>query len=472
MLFRLAPRAPRRKALKRLVPLAARLTGASSVAHLSEATHPGPVALPLENDDASSLDRRRRRRMVIAIASALGGAAAVLGAYLAAGPLVRSLVLEEATALGVTLDPGTLSFGWGWVRLDRARFTLEGTGVLTGEAERVTITLDRLTPLDIKATGVTLGLVGPPGEVIGALAAWEKRSEQRRLAPPGGAAPGAPAPPVSATDLSFSWREARGGAATLEARGDVTPTPTGGALKASSASAAGHALGAATISWARTAQALVIAPVEGNPSSASIRAEFPRGTTPPAARLIVHDTAVSSLGGLGTLPAQARNARVDGALELRFPTAGGVEGSLKGSLKGVVLPVPREVAGLVSSTETTMTASIHGAPGSQVVDLSPLAVTSGTVHLKGPAQVERKGDRGVFHAQLSGAVPCAAVARSAAVTDLGNLVGGLLGEVAGVALEGSVKLGLTVDADTTNPGAASFKPSVGVGCGLRLPGGF
>ena len=118
-----------------------------SVALPRRPAHLAVVALPHASDDAFVQPappdpNRKRRRLLVAVASALFGGSLALGAFIASGPLVRSLVIERAALLGLTLEPGSISFGWGWLRLDQARFTLEGTNVLAARAERVVIKLE------------------------------------------------------------------------------------------------------------------------------------------------------------------------------------------------------------------------------------------------------------------------------------------------------------------------------------------
>ena len=100
--------------------------------------------------------------------------------------------------------------------------------------------------------------------------------------------------------------------------------------------------------------------------------------------------------------------------------------------------------------------------------VAPLSITSGQLTLKGNGTVTLAADHAELRASLNGALPCKDVARSAAVTNLGGVLGGLLGSVAEVAMQGNLLIGVRVEADSRQPGQASFTPTITARCGPAL----
>ena len=67
---------------------------------------------------------------------------------------------------------------------------------------------------------------------------------------------------------------------------------------------------------------------------------------------------------------------------------------------------------------------------------------------------------------LSGNLPCAAVAQSAASAHMGSFLAEILGKAAKRVVDGSLAVRVKIDADSRHLDEARVEPAVGVGCGL------
>jgi hypothetical protein len=103
--------------------------------------------------------------------------------------------------------------------------------------------------------------------------------------------------------------------------------------------------------------------------------------------------------------------------------------------------------------------------------LSQLTTTSGALALRGNGLVRRagSGSSANLRADLGGALPCTALASSAATARLGRTLGGFAGALAGRTLAGNVDVAVTVSADLDRLDAARVEPSAVIRCRLQLP---
>jgi hypothetical protein len=67
---------------------------------------------------------------------------------------------------------------------------------------------------------------------------------------------------------------------------------------------------------------------------------------------------------------------------------------------------------------------------------------------------------------LSGHIPCAAIAESAAAAHVGSFLAAIVGGAARRVVEGSVAVRVRIQGDSRNLAAARVDPTIGVGCGL------
>src|SRR5690606_28042914 len=96
------------------------------------------------------------------------------------------------------------------------------------------------------------------------------------------------------------------------------------------------------------------------------------------------------------------------------------------------------------------------------------AVKHGALELAGRGRVVRVGDHAEALIELDGQLACTAVAAAAARSRLGEGLGGLVAEAARRTLDGSVAVGVTIEADSRRLAEAEIARRVGLGCGLKL----
>jgi hypothetical protein len=67
---------------------------------------------------------------------------------------------------------------------------------------------------------------------------------------------------------------------------------------------------------------------------------------------------------------------------------------------------------------------------------------------------------------LSGNLPCAAVAQSAAAAHVGSFLAEILGNAAKQVMDGSLAVRVKISADSRHLDEARVEPTVGIGCGI------
>jgi hypothetical protein len=141
------------------------------------------------------------------------------------------------------------------------------------------------------------------------------------------------------------------------------------------------------------------------------------------------------------------------------------------TLRGWVPPHPRELDGILFGDHTLVSASFAISASRDALVLSQLTTTAGALKLSGNGLVRRAatGTSANLRADLAGALPCTALASSAATARLGRTLGGLAGRLAGRTLAGNVDVAVTVSADLDRLDAARVDPSAIIRCRLQLP---
>ena len=123
---------------------------------------------------------------------------------------------------------------------------------------------------------------------------------------------------------------------------------------------------------------------------------------------------------------------------------------------------------MLATQAYTMASSFEVASDRSSARLPDLTVTAGSLRLAGHADVTRGAGFARATGRLHGALPCAAVVRSAATADLGRVLGDIAGGIAGATVGGEVVIDVVLDADTRAPTRPPVRPTAVVGCGLRL----
>ncbi len=368
---------------------------------------------------------RARRAAILAAAAAL---AVALLAFVTYDAWLTALVRAAAARRGVELSFSSAQVSGTKVRLVGITAALAGVRGVGIRADEATVFVSGLSisRVDVQRPVITVSELDLDG----------LRAAARR-----GGGDGAR---LYARDATATW-----GAAT--ARGvDVDHDPVaGGKLTAREVTLPGAPATGAELSWTVSGDETTVRV----PGRLEARLRLPERGAGSAAFTFPEQSIAAWTGG------RHPQARASGALTLSVPEGAGVTtGELTARVDGVRPSVGREAAGLVGA-QTDVSATIS-APAGAPASLTSLKLTNGALALVGRGEVSRAGH---LRAALDGAVPCSTAASSAAG---GGLIGGLVGRAVGAALGGNIAVHLAVDADATNPGAASVTPTVRVGCGL------
>ncbi len=148
------------------------------------------------------------------------------------------------------------------------------------------------------------------------------------------------------------------------------------------------------------------------------------------------------------------------------------KGHFKFSFEGLNFPVPREVAGLVYDTSPEIEGDVAINRTFTKMKVDKLSFVTGSLRMKGNANVERTGVDTRWRATLRGPLPCDAIAAAAAKIHLQGLpLGHELAQAAAriskQSIKGSVEILVALDAESKDLTAAKIAKTIGVGCGLK-----
>ncbi|MDI1449664.1 hypothetical protein [Polyangium sp. 6x1] len=396
-----------------------------------------------------------RRRRIVAFVLVLS-AAVGLGVGLGHRPLVRWWIEKEARSRGIELTFDDFSPTWGRVVLRGAKAKLEGVEGLSAEAPWLAVDLDGLAPTRLEARNVVATLAVPLDERLEALAAFDR------------AHPGALDLPATA-NVTVNWGSKESpwivlvGQAT-KGRGDE------GSFEGTVAFE-GTNLGPLGARWNGKDPASIWLGAK-TAEAAPLRLALDTKAKPMRLTATLPLTKVDDLARARSLsvPADLRGASVEGTVAV---TIGGAEakgmyaGTASFEVKGWVPPHPRELDGIVFGSKTKLGATFEITPNLEEIRISKATVDAGAFKLAGPGTVKREGLAARVKMTLDGAVPCSELGASAVGAHVDGLIGDLLKGVARVGLGGSVKVRVTVDADTRKIERATVDQAVTVGCGLR-----
>lgn len=397
----------------------------------------------------------------VVFALLLGGAGVALLVILP--KYVESKVVSTAHEQGVELEPGEISFGWGWVQVDSSKVQLDRVRSIQAQLGRMAVTLDGLTPLAIDLTNVDVLVTGSVTNVALELSEWTK------------AHPSAYALPLSAKNVHARFIEASGSAPWLDvAAGSLTHTATGGVFAAEHATFEGVDLGRVGAGFVREASSIALGFGESDLGHAPLRIEVSPALTPPTATITLAPTAAEKLAKPLGMPLTVTGVTVSSQTTLSFPggpLAGVIEGATTVNLKGYVPPHPFELDGFIFGDLTTFSSNFSIPAIRDRIALKDTKLVAGKFQLVGDGLLVRGSDHSSANLQLHGSLPCSALAGVEAESRLGKILGAAAGakggEVARQLINGSVAVGLKISVDTRNLAGAKLERSIGVGCGIH-----
>ena len=366
----------------------------------------------------------------------------------------------EARALeqGVELHAEAADVGFGWVRLRGVTFSPVGVTGVRGTSDRVTVELNGLTPTRVTTRSAALEIEGPVSAVVGQLDAWSKRF------------PAAARPPLAADGIALAWREAAGATPWLDVADASAQTDAGaGTFYAPKSTLFGVSAGELALTWAAGRNDVLVGLGNRDPNQAPLRLEATSGT-PLKGRLHIARTPLPSLGALLGVAINEPDVSAEATLGLTLSPGAPldlIEGHADVALHGYVPPHPRELQGIVYGKTTKLGTNFRVAADRRSAALTNTTLQAGGLSLRGAGSIERHDPGARAKLDMRGQVPCGALARSAVTANLGdNLLGDIVGGLAGATLRGALTVNVHIEADTKDLDRARVTPVVSGDCGL------
>ena len=401
--------------------------------------------------------------MVLAIFGALllGGASVLLLVVLP--HYVEGQVLAAAEAQGLTLKPEKISFGWGWVRLNQVEVNLDRVRSVAMQVGQIDVALDRLVPLSIQLSNVEGVVTGSLTNVGLELSEWTESH------------PSAYSLPLSAKNIHARFVEPAGTPPWLElSGGELTHTTTGGVFAAQHTRFLDVDLGRVGAGFTRAASAIALGFGESDLSRAPFRVEVSGIGKAPTATFTLAPISAERLAKPLGLPLPVAGVVASSRTTIAFASgvsAGSISGTTSITLKGYIPPHPFELDGFIFGDTTTFDTKFSLPATRNRITLSDAQLKAGSFELHGDGLLARGSDHSEITVNLSGKLPCSALAAVEAQSRLSKILGQELGAKAGKFAQqvvgGSVAIGLKLSADTRNLLAAHIDRTIGVGCGLH-----
>ncbi|HVW27640.1 MAG TPA: hypothetical protein VHC69_19880 [Polyangiaceae bacterium] len=403
--------------------------------------------------------RRGPSRVVIAataVSVLLGGGA--IAALFVAGPLMRGQIIDRARALGVEMTFDGMNFWWFNASLEGVRFKLIGVPGIDGQARTIDVSLADFEPRSIEATETHVDVVGSAADLALAVGEWTKNH------------PGAYKVPVSAHSLTVTWRpsaEEKPWLTTTD--GAMSASATGATFSTNHAVVAGVDIGNVGAAWIGEAATVTMGFGATDAASAPLRATVQNMVTTPTLTVTLAPTVLAKLAGPMGVPLPAPGAVASGEATLSFARGieqGPVTGKLDARLTGWVPPHPVELDGFLFGKTTTFSTAFAVTADRKTVTLTQSRVKASAFDLSGDGRIDRHDTYATITMNLAGALPCAAVAQSAAAAHVGSYLAEILGDATKRVVDGSLSVRVQVSADSRHLDEARVEPTVGVGCGL------
>jgi hypothetical protein len=143
-------------------------------------------------------------------------------------------------------------------------------------------------------------------------------------------------------------------------------------------------------------------------------------------------------------------------------------GHVDATLIGIVPPVPAELHGIATGTDTVTSFDFRVGPRDEGIALDKLSVIVGRLRLDGTGRVVPREPSFEATANLRGSIPCRELVGTVAVSQLGAALGGPLGSLARNHVSGNVDVTVAIRVDGENVASPDVRPSAAIGCRLSL----
>jgi ADP-dependent NAD(P)H-hydrate dehydratase / NAD(P)H-hydrate epimerase len=191
--------------------------------------------------------------------------------------------------------------------------------------------------------------------------------------------------------------------------------------------------------------------------------------TAPEVTIALTPTELSKLAGPMGIPLPVKGVVASGEARLVFTRGlaqGPVTGQVDARLVGWQPPHPVELDGFLFGNTTTFSSKLTISADRNTVQLSQSRVRASAFDLSGGGRIDRHAAYATIAMSLSGNLPCAAVAQSAAAAHVGSFLAEILGNAAKRVMDGSLSVRVKISADSRHLDEARVEPTVGIGCGL------
>ncbi|HEX7669196.1 MAG TPA: hypothetical protein VF395_06430, partial [Polyangiaceae bacterium] len=338
-------------------------------------------------------------------------------------------------------------------------FRLVGVPGLEGTAESIDVALANWEPRQIEGTNVKLAVAGSVADLVLAVSEWTRAHPQAFKVP------------LSAHGVGVALRASVGEAPWLTVDGGaMSQSPSGATFSANHAVVSGVDVGAVGASWTTEGPSVSMSFGSADPKAAPMQIVVHHTATPPTATVTLAPVELSRLTGPLGIPLPAPGVTASGHADLTFVggfETGPVTGSFESRLDGWIPPHPVELDGFLFGTTTTFTSNLNVDATRTIVQLSGSRVRAGAFDLAGGGRIDRTPASATILMNLSGNLPCSAVAQSAAAAHVGSFLAEIVGNATRQVVEGSVAVRVKIAADSRNLAGATVEPTVGVGCGLK-----
>ncbi|HET9933318.1 MAG TPA: hypothetical protein VFQ35_21585, partial [Polyangiaceae bacterium] len=368
-------------------------------------------------------------------------------------------VIEQAKRRGIELEPGEVSFGLGWVQVKDAKLSLVGLPGIRAKAGIIDVELARMTPQRFTLNDVKVEATGSASGLQGDLSSWLRAHEAQFTEP------------VFMKPVEVQYRQQpSGGASMAITGGEISASHTELDVKASRFTIEGHELGAMKLTGKKSHVELAMTLGLSDIKNPTLDIE---ATVADGWKLHVALAPVL-LGRLGAalntampLPAVTASGTFDLDVPRVLTPGAHPSGRVDATLKGYVPPHPVELDGFVFGDTTELGSKFTVVPEQLKLLLEETRVKAGSFVLQGAGSVAVEAGGPRLRLNLSGALPCGALAGAAAQTRLGTALGRLTGKAARETLSGSVGVHVVVEADVLNLDNPRVLKTITPGCGLK-----
>ena len=408
-----------------------------------------------------------------AVVGMLAIAAAAYVAWQRVEGWTRQQVIDAARAQGVILEIDAAEVSFNTVHLREARARLEGVEGLTGYLQVVDIAISGLKPRHVQIEGLIVRAVGSPLRLMNAVQAWQARH------PAPASSDATPTTEIKQTKLT--WQES-GEAPPFVVLDGVTfgaiAKPYGPLGKDFSIEAERAQAGAFSL-------APFAAAVHAEPESIEVGlgAKQWEGVTARGGwkNQLAADELHLSFGPLKLAPLLAQNslAAADPALAAASLVGGlavliprdeqrPCAGHWAFDIGGWTPPHPPELQGFSFGSATRVESDFDIDRTLSTANFTNTRVTSGEFKLVGHGAAHRNTLLSArVQAELTGHIPCAALASAMSQSKLGQAYGQWVARHAGQLVQGNVDVTVQLDADTAHLQQAKVVKQIGNGCGLK-----